>query len=279
MAKSIKAQIAARCRARGIRRPDNGQAPTGAIIWQGPSAWNGEPIALLLNWSGCTASGDSANTKTGRMIQSYIIRQTGSPLADLKTGADASICGNCPHRPEQVAAALAAGKPSPGRCYVQVGKSVETVANGMARGIYPTISLADAADLVEGFLLRLGTYGDPGMLPGLVWEQIVTAASDHTGYTHRAMDTGADLLGMLMASADSLAEARDLQALGWQTFRVSTDPAEPRLRGEPRCPASREAGRRVTCETCPIKCNGAAAGQLAGRVILDHGPGGIGRAA
>lgn len=275
--KSVKAQIAARCRARGISRPDNGEAPTGAIIWEGPSAWDGEPIAVVLNWSGCSASGDSANSKTGRMIQSYIVRQTGSPVADLKTGADASICGDCPRRPELVAAAVATGQPHPGRCYVNVGQGPRTVADGMARGIYPTISIDDAVELVRGFLLRLGTYGDPGMVPATMWAELVAAAIDHTGYTHRATDLGADLLGLLMASADSQDEARELQAMGWQTFRVSTDPSETRDRGEARCPASAEAGRRVTCETCPIKCNGAAAGTIAGRVILDHGLGGIGR--
>ena len=208
---SVKAQIAGRCRARGITRPDNGQTPTGAIIWQGPSAWDGEPIAVVLSWSGCTASGDGANTKTGRMIQSYIVRQTGSPLADLKTGADASICGDCVHRPELVAAAIAAGEPNPGRCYVNVGQGPMAMAKGMARDIYPTVSIADAVELVRGFLLRLGTYGDPGMAPATMWAELVAAASDHTSYTHRAADTGADLLGIAMASADSLADAVELQ--------------------------------------------------------------------
>jgi len=279
MEKSIKAQIAARCRACGITRPDNGKAPTGAIIWQGPSAWDSEPIAVVLSWSGCTASGDGANTKTGRMIQSYIVRQTGSPVADLKTGADSSICGDCDQRPEAVAVRILAGLPAGPRCYVNVGQGPRAIADGMARGIYPTISTADAAELVRGFLLRLGTYGDPGMAPALLWAQLVAAASDHTGYTHRANDTGADLLGMCMASADSQPEARELQAQGWATFRVSTDPTETRDRGEARCPASAEAGRRVTCESCPIslKCNGKRTGRIRGRVILDHGPGGIGR--
>ena len=57
------------------------------------------------------------------------------------------------------------------------------------------------------------------------------------------------------------------------------DPTETRDSGEARCPASAEAGRRVTCESCPIalKCNGTRTGRIRGRVILDHGPGGIGR--
>ena len=148
----------------------------------------------------------------------------------------------------------------------------------MARDIYPTVSVETAAQLIEGFKLRLGTYGDPGMVPALVWAQLVATASDHTGYTHRAHDTGSDLIGMVMASADSLAEAEAFQAAGWGTFRVSTDPNEPRIKGEARCPASAEAGKRVTCETCPLKCNGAVSDGVRGRVILDHGPGGIGRA-
>jgi len=41
--KSVKSQIEGRCRAAGIARPDNGKAPLGAIVWEGPSLWDGEP--------------------------------------------------------------------------------------------------------------------------------------------------------------------------------------------------------------------------------------------
>jgi hypothetical protein len=78
-----------------------------------------------------------------------------------------------------------------------------------------------------------------------------------------------------MASVDSVSERAEAMALGWATFRVSTDrdDARDRVKGEAQCPASAEAGHKVTCASCPLKCNGATGG----RVILDHAAGGIGR--
>jgi len=174
-----------------------------------------------------------------------------------------------------------AGLEPEAKCYVNVGQGPRAVADGMARGIYPRVTVPEACELISGMPLRMGTYGDPGMVPASVWKKMAAVASYHTGYTHRTRDVGADLKGVCMASADSLEEAREFRADGWATFRVSTDPSEPRDRGEARCPASVEAGKRVTCETCPIalKCDGKSdKGGVWGRVILDHGPGGVGRA-
>jgi len=273
---STRAHLRAQCRDLGILRPD-GNAPDGITIWQGPSAWNRSPLVLVASWSGCTSSGDGANAKTGRMVQTYILRRDSDPVADLHSGADEAICGDCPHRPQVRRDARAAGEQPHAPCYVNVGQGPRAIADGHSRGLYPLVDIETAADILAGVLIRFGTYGDPGMVPSGIWSALADCAAGHTGYTHRAHDFGADLVGLAMASADSLNEARDLQADGWQTFRVSTDPDEPRDRGEARCPASAEAGKRVTCEACPLKCDGAASDHLVGRVILDHGPGGIGR--
>ena len=62
-----------------------------AIIYRGPSLLDGAPIVVI-------AIDSARNTKTGRMVQTYILRADMDPREANKTGADFSICGTCPHR-------------------------------------------------------------------------------------------------------------------------------------------------------------------------------------
>jgi hypothetical protein len=61
------------------------------IIYKGPSRIDGAPIVVLATYS-------NRNTKTGAVVQTYILREDINPLEASKTGADASICGTCPLR-------------------------------------------------------------------------------------------------------------------------------------------------------------------------------------
>ena len=75
-------------------------------------------------------------------------------------------------------------------------------------------------------------------------------------------------------------QAEKAWAEGWSTFRVARKGDAARLAGEARCPASEEAGKRVTCEACPIQCSGGQFLQvegrqsrgIVGRIIQAHGP-------
>ena len=55
---------------------------------------DGAPIVVIL-----TALNGSMNTKTGHMTQSYILRADIDPVKAARLGLDASICGDCQHRP------------------------------------------------------------------------------------------------------------------------------------------------------------------------------------
>ena len=68
---------------------------TGVILYQGASALDGAPIVVIAN----RITAASTNAKTGAMIQTFIIRSDIDPLTALKTGFDASVCGDCQHRP------------------------------------------------------------------------------------------------------------------------------------------------------------------------------------
>lgn len=238
----------------------------GYVVFEGPSAIDGAPIAVILTGF----ANASTNLKTGAMIQSYIVRSDLPPVEAWREGEDASVCGDCPLR------SPAAG--GSGGCYVNKGHGPRAVWDAYKRGRYERASVAFAAKAIAdtGRAFRMGTYGDPGAVPqaGAFWRGLLVdmaPETTHTGYTHRWRDTGADLLGICMASVDSIAEMQEARARGWATFRVVGLGVREPMRGEARCPASAEAGKRVTCETCPMPCNGRFFPGNAGRVILAHG--------
>lgn len=237
--------------------------PNGVVVYHGPSAIDGEPIVVIL----VGLESKSTNAKTGGMIQTYILRDDLPPVEVAKRGLDGSVCGDCPHRSK------AAG--GQGSCYVNLGHGPRSVFAAWKRGNYPWAGLAIASALVaeRSRGLRIGTYGDPGAVPdaGEFWGTLAAGATFRTGYTHRWGDTGASLAGLCQASVDSIEDARKAWAKGFSTFRVAPEGDAHRERGEARCPASAEAGKRVKCETCPILCNGTRAGAIVGRVIQAHG--------
>lgn len=227
------------------------------------STIDGAPLYVAAIWS-------KANRKTGPVVQTYILRADVPPMEALRTGADVSVCGNCPHRPLLVKAGNGAA-----RCYVTVWQGPRVVWDAIRRGRYTRVDAAGHGEYCRDRFLRLGAYGDPGAVASSLWAPALEASDGWTGYTHRWRDTGAQLRGVCMASVDSPAERDEAGAQGWATFRVATtlDEGRARARGEARCPASVEAGARVQCNACPLRCDGR------GRpiVILDHAPGGVAR--
>jgi hypothetical protein len=238
----------------------------GVELWRGASRLDGSPIVAILTGLGAK----SQNAKTGGMAQSYILPAEVSPLDLYREGGDAAICGDCPHR----------GKPAGGTggCYVNLGHGPRSVWNCWRNGSgYKIAGTVEARYLLNRAdrPLRIGTYGDPAAVPAYVWKETLGYAGlpveSHTGYTHQWRGAGASLRGLVMASCDSLADLVDAWRLGWATFRVAKAGDPLRLKGEARCPASSEAGKRVTCATCPIPCDGTTRPGIRGRVIQAHG--------
>lgn len=233
--------------------------PNGYVLWQGASLLDGSPIAAIA----VGTATDSTNSKTGAMLQTYIIRTDINPVEALRTGDDAAVCGDCKHRPILG-----------GACYVNVGQGPRAVFVALQRGNYPRAD--DITAIGAGRIVRLGTYGDPAAVPAWVWEQLTARAAGHTGYSHQWANPALpqahrDAIARLcMASADTPEERAAALAAGMRTFRVRTAdaPIEP---GEFVCPASAEAGKRRVCATCKA-CDGTARdiGQ-ASPVIIAHG--------
>ena len=112
---------------------------TGVVLYDGPSALDGKPIVVV-------ATLNSANAKTGNMIQTWILRSDIKPLAALDTGEDYSICGNCPHRKRT--------------CYVNVGQAPSRVYDTYKAGKYPAFDATLHTGLFIGRKDRLGASGD-----------------------------------------------------------------------------------------------------------------------
>lgn len=235
------------------------------VIYRGPSLLDGKPIVVI-------ATVTNTNSKTGAMVQTYIIRSDMAPTLANKTGADFSICGNCPHR----------GIPSldPKRktaerrtCYVNFATGLSVVWKAFARGVYPDVrGHAAIAAIGKGRKVRLGTYGDPSAVPSYIWESLLIEAAGRTGYSHQAHVAGADFRpDLLMQSVDSLDEAKNAWTRGYRTFRVVASTTDIVKGKEILCPASKEAGKRTTCVDCML-CGGSTV-QAKSIAIPAHGAG------
>lgn len=227
--------------------------PNGYVLWQGKSLIDGKPIVAI------AITGKSTNSKTGNMVQTYIIRSDINPVEALKTGDDVSVCGDCKHRPI-----------NGGACYVNVGQGVNAVYKAFLKGKYPVADNVSA--LGVGRMVRLGTYGDPYAVPADIWQMLVSRASGRTGYTHQWHRDDAQsrrLSHITMASVYSLAEQAKALSAGLRYFRVMHK-TESLQAKEFTCPASEEAGKRKTCVECGA-CNGTTKTTGANPVIIVHG--------
>lgn len=236
-----------------------------AILYSGPSLIDGQPIVAI------AIASKSRNTKTGNMVQTYIIRADQSPLEASKNGADYSICGNCPHR--GIATVDPARKQAEKRsCYVNLGQGPTIVWKALKRNFYKPVTGHNAiAELGAGRMVRLGTYGDPAAVPAYIWESLISKAAGHTAYTHQSMVASAQARpDFMMISADNLAQAESAWRFGQRTFRVIKSMDEAVRGAEIICPASKEAGFKTTCAKCGL-CGGSSV-KAKSIAIVDHGP-------
>ena len=208
------------------------------ILWEGESCIDGSPIVCLL--TGLLKN--SANPKTGAMIQSWIIPATNLPLTAAKEGKDTGVCGDCPLKPT-----------NNNSCYVNL-VNVNNVYRKYRRGGYEKISKAQT-DLIELLKLkiRLGAYGDPAAIPFTVWEKILSHCSGHTGYTHQWHNCDRRFAKIIMASVESHEDGQIAQSMGWRTFRIF-HPKCPSLRtNEIICPNVENPS--IQCKDCRL-CDG-----------------------
>ncbi len=215
------------------KRPVN-----GAVLYHGPSMLDESDIVVIVTG---LASG-SKNTKTGKMLQTWIMRADTEPHDAVRNGEDSSVCGACPH--------------SGTSCYVIVERAPLQVHRAWKRGSYADWTKSLPVHALRGANFRFGSYGDPAAVPFNTWRRIFEQGlSGWTGYTHQwANPQFQRLRNYFMASADNVGELLEAHAQGWRTFRVRKA-GEPKMRSEVVCPASEEAGKVTTCANCNL-CQG-----------------------
>ena len=241
----------------------------GLLIYRGPSLIDGKEIAVILTIR-------SDNTKLGNMAQTWIIAADVDPITASRTGADTAVCGDCAFK----------GIPDPGKptgwakargCYVNLLFRPLALFKALQEGKLLECSPREAAELLRqlGLPMRAGAYGDPVAAPEYVHRPLIASVPGHTAYSHQWRSMA--LPKWSMASADSLAMAKDAWSRGYRTFRVIGDVSELDAK-EILCPASKEAGKRTTCAECKL-CAGTMSRSPKSIAIVAHGGGGAEKAA
>jgi len=217
------------------------------ILYQGASLINGQPIVAL-------AQSDSTNSKTGNMIQTFILDATVDPLTASRTGKDESICGSCPHRgtPNNNDKGQATNR----TCYVTLAHAPLGKYKAYKKGVYgtttSTLKEIESFGSLQG--VRLGTYGDPCAIPNEIWKALTSKALYSTAYTHAAINPMPE---SIMTSTDNLKQSMDAWDRNERTFRVISSINQLYKRREVLCPASEEMGKRATCASCKL-CGGSS---------------------
>jgi len=202
----------------------------------------------------------SSNSKTGGMVQVYILHRHLSPVAAVKSGADYVNCGDCKHRDSDFKRRT---------CYVNVGQGPTAVFRAYRRGAYRKATKREFASLFGGRTVRFGAYGDPAFMRTGTIKGIASVAAKWTGYTHQ-WHKRPDLQGYFMASVDTPSESDQAVASGWRYFRVAPYGDGAKIAREISCPASAEAGKRTVCADCKL-CDGARQGEARKNILIqDH---------
>ena len=225
----------------------------GMVVYEGPSRITGEPIVAIL--TGENGARQSNNAKTGNMVQLWILVGDASPLEAKRTGADEANCGGCPIKKI---------------CYVNLAQAPTQIWKTYLEGRYAKATTLDLKRALAGRKLRLGAYGDPMALPIGLIRKLTSFATGHTGYTHSwRLPWSRPYRKFVMASVESESAALHAHSKGFRTFRVRRDD-QPVMPTEIMCPASDEAGKKRTCETC-LACDGRTRDGQRSVTIIIHG--------
>lgn len=218
------------------------------VVYEGPSVINGRPIVGIVTG----LASPSSNVKTGPMAQLWIMDATTEPHVAVKTGEDESVCGDCPARNKW--------------CYVTTFQGPLSVWRTWKRGGYQGYN----ENLLHGCALRFGAYGDPAALPVETICKLGRAVDRFTGYTHAWRYCDPAIKSYCMASCDTPSDQKKASADGWRTFRVAAGDYD-RQAGEVICPASEEAGAKITCFDCGA-CDGRRRPTVKSHIVIGaHG--------
>lgn len=222
----------------------------GVVLHRGLSDYDGTPIVVIASF------GKSSNRKTGSMIQVYILADNGKPPhVNVKEDKDEGICFGCP---------LKGTAWKERGCYVNVANGPYTVWECYMRGGYAEYDPAEHDQYFADREVRWGAYGEPVLIPIAIVKRVCRIAKGWTGYTHQWRQRKYQKYRRFyMASTHTVDECVRAVAKGWRFFKSANKHSEEDialLRAITpgfNCPASKEAGKRLTCREC-LACNGNA---------------------
>jgi hypothetical protein len=194
----------------------------------------------------------STNTKTGAMIQTFILDKARLTSEPRVFGAKCEAC------------------PLVDVCYVSREKlSVRSAVKRLIEGETTTYAFAELDEvlpLLNGRAVRFGSYGDPSAIPLSDVERIASASQEWTGYTHFWRTIPSAYSAYFMASVESVEGELEAWSAGYRPFRVILEGAEPVVTEEMiECP---HYTRGVQCVTCGL-CKGNAS-KAKGIYVFQH---------
>ena len=211
----------------------------------------------------------SQNSKTGDSIQVWILPMEWVKKGEKAMNNDEASCMDCPH-----------SKRGNKSCYVRKGFA-EYGLKSKVKSLHKyykqkNLEILDIQELAgrekhrcKDKFIRFGAYGEPVLLGEQNVKELTEVASNFTGYTHQWHIAKYDWSRKyFMASVETEQLMQKANKFGFRTFRVrkKADLAHSKL--ETICPASKEAGRKVTCNVCAL-CKGASS-KAKNIVIIKH---------
>jgi len=194
----------------------------------------------------------SSNSKTGDMVQLAILPIDNKPTKALKD-RQLPNCSSC---------AMITS------CYVNTMSLNEVYKKTVSQAVSAVPKQLRAP-------VRLGSWGDPGLLPLSLLQQLTRAAGSHTGYTHLWQDIPPSYSQVLMASIDHLTakkqglEVDELKRLAWNNGYRTYTITQPGEKGSAQERSCLYITNNTQCRYCKL-CNGAGSKRSIAAPL--HGP-------
>lgn len=196
----------------------------------------------------------TTNSKTGDGVQIYLV-----PYDWVETGRigdDAAVCGDCP---------FAGGN----GCYVRKGTAswglhskVRSLHQRLIKGKLIINEPEEVIGICRDRFVRFGAYGETVLLGESLIRKITEVCDGWTGYTHQIKRFPWASKYFMVSSEGNL--------LGgdYREFLVIPKGSD-RIKGMTLCPASKEAGRKLTCNNC-LLCQGTSSEAKKSIYIFQH---------
>lgn len=260
------------------------------LIYDGPSLLDGEPIIVV--------AVPDYSKKVGTMLLTWIILRDVDPRSAAYDGRDESICGGCVFRAKKPIVLRGGSQLDRDHaqryqraCYVRPHLEPWIIWTKYHDDEYPDMTAIPEWGGIQWrrqvnptrMPVRIGSYGDPAVVPVRIWKTLVATADRYTGYTHMwdSNEVDPELKKYCMASVDDVFERERAQDKGWRTFLVTKADEkglEPResvlmaVNDDILCPASNLGGSKTTCDKCRL-CQGTTVACEKSIWIPAHGPG------